>query len=284
MITGTRYRLTLEINRQLLLARDIERFQTEISTGKRILAPSDDPVGAARVSDIARTQADEAAWTLNLTSAEALSARADTSLSALKVAVDRAKELMLSASNDTLSADNRATIALELRGLAEEIGALRDTRDSRGEPLFRSDPLRIPVGPGVMVEAAGTADSIFDGVTTPGGPRTLRQIVEDAASALALSDPAARRTAINESLTSLGNASTRVSSARGEQGVRGNRIDNLLERLANSGLQLAEERSDIEGANVIELVTKLQARKLSLDAAQAVFARINQNTLFDILR
>ena len=39
MITGTRHRLTLEINRQTRLAQDIARAQVEVATGKRILAP-----------------------------------------------------------------------------------------------------------------------------------------------------------------------------------------------------------------------------------------------------
>ena len=70
---------------------------------------------------------------------------------------------------------------------------------------------------------------------------------------------------------------------RGEQGSRGNRIDNLVERMADNGLQLEEERSAIESTDVTAVVARLQAGQLTLEAAQAVFARVNQNTLFDIL-
>src|SRR3546814_19506862 len=66
MISGTRYRLTAEINRQSDLAREIARAQMEISTQKRILNPSDDPIGAARVAEIDRTQANEEAWRRNV--------------------------------------------------------------------------------------------------------------------------------------------------------------------------------------------------------------------------
>ena len=79
MISGTRYRLTAEIHRQAALARDIARGQMEISTGKTILAPSDNPMGAARVGEIARTQADEAAWKRNIETASALAARSSIS-------------------------------------------------------------------------------------------------------------------------------------------------------------------------------------------------------------
>ena len=48
MISGTRYRLDQEINRQLGLSRDIARAQTQLSTQKRIQSPSEDPVAAAR--------------------------------------------------------------------------------------------------------------------------------------------------------------------------------------------------------------------------------------------
>ena len=49
MITSnTRFRQSLEIGRQQRLAQDVARLQAQISDGKRILAPSDDPVGAGR--------------------------------------------------------------------------------------------------------------------------------------------------------------------------------------------------------------------------------------------
>src|SRR3954468_16008926 len=114
MINGTRYRLAMEVNRQIALSRDIARTQTEISTAKRIQAPSDDPVAAARISSIARSQANDTAFKSNLNLATALSDRADTTLKAVGIALDRASELMVAGANGTLSNSDRATIALEL--------------------------------------------------------------------------------------------------------------------------------------------------------------------------
>lgn len=285
MILGTRYRLTMEINRQAALARDIERAQTEISTGKRIQAASDDPVGAARVSDIARAQANEAAWTRNLEAAAALSARADTVLGSAGTAVDRANELLIAAANGTLSDENRSTIALELRALAEELASLAGSTDPHGRPLFPdAEPLRIPVSEGVTIAAVGSRAAVFGSVATAAGPQDLAAIVAAAADAIGIADPAARKPAVEASLAALGAAGKHVAAMRGEQGARGNRIDQLLERLAATGLQLDEERSAIESADIIEVVAKLQSRQLTLQAAQAAFARINQTTLFDLLR
>lgn len=285
MISGTRYQLTLEINRQAALAREIARGQVQISTTKRIIAPSDDPIAAARVSDIARSQADATAWQRNLDLASALGARADTVLKSIETAVGRAAELMVAAANGTLSDENRATVALELRSISEELEALKDSKDSRGGALFMTGAaLQIPVAPGFSIAAVATRETVFENVPTSSGPQDIAAIVAAAANALNEPDPALRATAIQQSLGDVNDAVSHAGTVRGEQGARGNRIDALLERLADSGLQLAEERSGLEDTNIPETVARISARQMSLDAAQAVFARINQNTLFDILR
>ena len=62
------------------------------------------------------------------------------------------------------------------------------------------------------------------------------------------------------------------------------RVDALLERQADTGLQLEEERSGLEDTDIQAVVARLSSQQLSLQAAQAVFARVNESTLFDILR
>lgn len=284
MIAGTRYRLTMEINRQQRLAADIERMQTQISTTKRIQAASDDPGAAARVSEIARSQANEAAWKTNLDTAAALAARADTELAGLDALMIRASELMVAAANGTMSEDNRSTFALELRSIAEEIATIEARKDSRGQPLFPTGAaVAIPVGEGLTIVPVTTREAIFT-ADVGGAPQALGDIVAAAAAALEEPDPAARAAAIGASLEAVNAGTAHVATMRGEQGARANRIDNMLESLANSKLQLSEERSGLEDTDVVETIAKLQARQLTLQAAQAVFARVNQNTLFDILR
>jgi flagellar hook-associated protein 3 FlgL len=284
MISGTRYRLTAEINRQTDLAREIARAQMEISTGKKILAPSDDPIGAARVAEIGRTQADEEAWSRNVETAASLASRADTTLASVERGMVRAQELMLAAASDTLSADNRATIAAELNGIAEDIAALVDTRDSRGALLFsRGDALEIPVNAGVRVAPVASRAEIFEAIDTPAGPADLVAILTGAADAVVETDPVAREAASSAAIEALDAGTQHIIAARGEQGVRASRIDNIRDRLDESALQLTEQRDGIEATDVVEVVARLESRRLTLQAAQAVFARVNQNSLFDLL-
>lgn len=279
MISGTRFRLNLEIGRQSKLAQEIARGQAEIAAGTRILAPSDDPIGAARVAEIGRAQGNEDTWLRNVETAAALAARADTALGSVASALDRAKELMLAAASGTNSADNRAVIASELRGIAEELSSLRATLDPRGEPLFRTNAaLEIPVSAGIRIAPVGTRAAIFD------TPLDLIATVQAAAAAAVEPDPAVRSAAVTASLTNLDAATGQVINARADQGVRAARLDRIREALATSGLQLEEQKSGIEGTDVPETVARIQSKLLNLQAAQAIFSRVNSRSLFDLIR
>ncbi len=279
MISGTRFRLDLEVSRQARLAKEIAYAQAQIASGKRIQAPSDDPIGSARVDGIEQAEADTATWLRNVETASALAARADTTLTSVANGIDRAKELMLRASSGTISASDRQTIAVELRGIIDEVTALRDTRDTRGEPLFRTNgALEVPVSAGVRIAPVADRAAIFE------TPSDILAVLNAAVAAATEADPAVRRTAVAASLSSLDGAFNQVANARADQGVRANRLDQLNDRLQSFGMQLEEQRVDIEGADIPEVIARLESKKLNLQAAQAIFARVNQNSLFDLIR
>ena len=279
MISGTRFRLNLEINRQSRLANEIARAQAEIVTGKRILAPSDDAAGYARVSELERAEGKEQTWLRNIDTASALAARSDTILTSAASSVDRAKELMLRAASGTLSASDRSIIANELRGIAEEVAAIRESRDPRGEPLFRTNgELEVPVNAGVRIAPVATRASIFD------SPADIVAIVNAAAAAADEPDPTIRAAATRASITALDDAIDQVAAARQDQGVRAGRLDKLRDALKDSGIQLIEQKSAIESADITEVIARIESKTLNLKAAQAIFARVNQTSLFDLIR
>jgi flagellar hook-associated protein 3 FlgL len=278
MINGTSFRMTMEINRQTRLSQEIARSQAEITAGKRILAPSDDPIGAARVTELNRTQATEAVWLRNADAAMALADRADSTLGSVNNALDRAKELMLSAANGTMSADNRATIALELQGIAEEIASLRGTVDARGEPLFRTNgALEIPVQEGVRISPVPDRNSIF------GSSSDIVSVITAAAAAVVEPDPTLRGPAMQASMTAIDTANTRVVNSRGEVGVQASRLDKIRDQLSDSAIQLEEQKGQIEDVDLAGAVNRISAKQVSLAAAQAIFARLSRQTLFDQL-
>lgn len=284
MISGTRARLTAEIARQSRLAQEIARGQADISSTKRLQAPSDDPAASARVADIRRTQADQKIWSANVEAASSVASQVDGTLTGVATAFDRARELMLAASSDTLNDSDRSAIAVELRGIADDIASYAAEKDSRGYPLFpATDALLIPIAPSVRVAATASLADVFQNVQTAGGPMDLEQIVRDAADAVEITDKTTRTAASATSLAAIESGADHLSAVRGEQGVRAARIDSVRERLASSGLLLEEERGNLEGTDLTATIARINAKQLSLEAAQSVFARLNQRSLFDLL-
>jgi flagellar hook-associated protein 3 FlgL len=101
----------------------------------------------------------------------------------------------------------------------------------------------------------------------------LVEAMNAAAGAVVQPDATARAAAIAGSLTALDGAVAQVASARADQGIRADRLDKIRDALAESGLQLEEQKAGIEGANIPEVIARIQARDLNLKAAQAIFAR-----------
>lgn len=282
-ITG--YRLTTEINRQLRLSTAIARAQSDISSSKRLQTASDDPAAWARIAVIKRLETNQKAWLSNVDTAAAMAEQVTSVLDGLSNSFQRAGELMVSANSATTKDTDREAIAQELLGIADDIDAAATTVDSRGLPLFPADePLPIPISRVLQITATDSKANVFDSVTTAAGVTSLSQILRDAAAAIVLPDEAQRKTDSATANDAVQAGITKITALIGQHGVRAGRIDDIKEQLVTNASALEEERGALEGTDISATVAKLQADLLSLQAAQAIFARINQSTLFDLLR
>lgn len=264
-------RMSLEIATQGKLAREIARLNTEISGEKRILAPSDDPLASSRVAAIARDQIDQTGWKTNAQAAAALAQRADAALTDVQTMIDRAAELVTAARSP---GGDKTVAAAELKALAAEMRLAMAQQDSRGTPVFADgEPLALPVGKGALLTPNPSRASVFGAAGD-----TLADRLDAAAAAMAGDDAA-----IAASLDALQAGQAQVTDARGAQGVRAARIDAALDRLVVQSTAAAEERTALEATDLTSAIPQLQAKMLTLDAAQAAFTRINRRTLFDLL-
>ncbi|WOJ96651.1 flagellar hook-associated protein FlgL [Congregibacter brevis] len=115
---------------------DLARTQQELSTGRRILSPSDDPAGAVKVLDIEEDLRQIDQYQRNASTAEGQLAFEDTTLSSVTDVLQRVRELSLQANNATIGAEGRAAIAVELDSRLEELVSLANTRDANDEYIF----------------------------------------------------------------------------------------------------------------------------------------------------
>jgi flagellar hook-associated protein 3 FlgL len=285
MITATRYRAAAEIALQGKLAQQIARAQSDISTEKRIQVASDDPIAAARVAEIRSAQADQTGWKRNIETAQAVASQVDTQLTGVADAFDRVKELVLAGNSQSVSPNDRAALVQELNEIKTTVTNLAAAKTPTGQSLFPTDaPLLVSVSATLHLPATAKASDVFGNVDkSTGGTHSLTDVIDDAIAAISQTDPDLRSAAAATSLADIDLAQTHITSQRSAQGVRAARLDSAQDSLASAGLLLSEERSSLEDTDVASTVLKLNAKTLSLQAAQAAFARVNRNTLFDLL-
>jgi flagellar hook-associated protein 3 FlgL len=283
MISATRYSAAAEIRRQTELGKDITKLQASVSSGKRMTVPSDDPTASGRVSDIRQAQADQLVWAGNANTGAAISGAVDAKLTSIANVLDRAKDLVLAGRNDTASAADRSATASELRGLANDLASYSQQNDQTGRPLFPVDaPLLIPVSDALSLPATATRDSVFNTVTAA-GTQSLSDILNAAADALGEPDATLRAAAIDTSISAIDAGAAHIVIVRADQGVRAQRFDDAKERLATNGDALIEERQGLEQTDLTYALSEFQAKQLSLQAAQSLFAQTAKKSLFDLL-
>jgi len=115
---------------------NVTRTQEQISTGNRILTPADDPVASVRLLQLEQQQNVLSQYNANLTAAKNSLTQEEVILNSVNTVLQRVRELAVQAGNGGLSAEDRKSIAAELREREDELLSLMNTRNARGEYLF----------------------------------------------------------------------------------------------------------------------------------------------------
>ncbi|TKB47801.1 flagellar hook-associated protein 3 [Ferrimonas sediminicola] len=117
-------------------AAELGEWLQKMSSGKEILRPSDDPIGAVQVLTVQRDQAATSQYVDNI---GALSSSLDRSESYLTSMIDlqnRMREIVVSSGNGALSPEDRQAYADELETLKEAMVDLANAKDDKGNFLF----------------------------------------------------------------------------------------------------------------------------------------------------
>lgn len=277
-----RSRPPTDVTQQITLSRQIASQQLAISSGRRISAASDDPQGWNDIANISRSQANEAAWTANISRATTRASQADASLTAISDGLTRSRELLIQASNGSTTAADRDGLALEIEGIMATFTDILAQKDNFGGDLFRAGlPIRVPIGDARFVIAAPSLADVTENITTPslGTTSDLQQIMGAIAASIRTGTDADR----TDQLAAVGSTIDHVTSLLTRQGIARNALETTGDQLNESRLSLIERRSAVEDLNVTEAITSLQSLLVSLEAAQATYSRISQRTLFDFL-
>lgn len=287
-----------------------EDLQQQIGSGERLARSSDDPVAAARLRTLARGErladidqrnSDQARTDLRLT---------DDALTSVTNTIIRAQELASKAGTETLNAEQRKAVGLEIASLRDALLIVANSRTGAGNALFGG---QVPgaayevTGTGVAYVGTGTVDQAdlgagqgvapaltgpevfaFDVVTTnPDGTTTttstdLFAVLGNLATALqGTGDPSdAAKAAIGGLEVGL----DKTTTAQTVVGARLGWIELMDQRREATADLVSEEQAAIGGADLASTMTRLQEVMTVLEASQASFVRLANLSLFNELR
>jgi len=181
MRISTSHIFNQNLSAMLTQQTEMGRTQLQVSTGKKILNPSDDPAASVQILNLQRE--------INLTDQyQANADKAENKLSieegTLKSATDlvqRIRELAIQGLNDSNTQNDRTTLAAEISQLNDQLLTLANTRDSNGDYIFSgfsndiqpystvgasyagdSGQRNIQVGPGVLIATNDAGNEIFE--------------------------------------------------------------------------------------------------------------------------
>jgi flagellar hook-associated protein 3 FlgL len=114
----------------------LTKLQEQLSSGRRILTPADDPAGAAQALQLSGKISNLERLQQNANLAEHRLVQEESVLDQIGNLLGRVHDLTLDANNATKSAADRRLIATELRERYAELVQLANAQDGNGEYLF----------------------------------------------------------------------------------------------------------------------------------------------------
>ncbi len=124
------------LNSMLDQQAKLNTTQLQLAEGKRIIKPSDDPIGAGIALGIKQLIQTSEQYVSNGETAQTKLEVVESSLTSVTDILNRTRDLLLQGSNGSLNSQDRNSLALEIESRLEEMLSLANTQTSTGEYIF----------------------------------------------------------------------------------------------------------------------------------------------------
>lgn len=274
----------------------LQQTQEELTTGKRLNRPSDDPVGTVQALRFRTEQSQLAQFGANITDGLSRLQASDDALSQANAMVQSIRSSVIQAANGTLGPGERKAIAEQVRGLRE--GLLQQANSQyAGQPLF---------GGTTPEDNAFDVDGTFQGNTLP----VLRQVSDSPGDAGQMNVGVNGQEAFDDALVKDTGALDKLAAAiesGDSEGIKDGLgdVDALRENISNvqssvgvrsvrlAALEKLNGRQDdaatialskVEDTDFLKAAMDLSIQSNAYQAALSASAKIIQPSLMDFIR
>ncbi len=286
---------TIVVNRLLadIAAADQRRLQThlQMSSGRRLLRPSDDPIGVVTALRYRSALTEIKAFSANIGEARDWLDATESALRNAAAILQRAREVAVLGANGIVASGSYGALAEEIRTLRQEIILLGNSAHA-GRYLFGGhqtvDPARPPfdaagnyhgdagailreIGPGVTMQINVPGDQAFSAALA-----ALDQLANDLA--------AGNAAAVGNDLATLDGVLDGLMALRARIGAKMNRLELAQMRMQEVEVAVTQLQSGVEEVDVAEVAVRLSVHENAYRVALAATGRLLQTSLLDFLK
>lgn len=285
----------------------LAKSQAQLAQGKQIINASDAPNQAATIQRLKSILNKQDSYQSSLDTIKARLQGEDSTLQNVSDLLVRAKEVAVQGANDTLNAGDCKALGTEMQALRDQLLSLANTKDSNGNYLFSGSRVKQPafaetangspaymgdqtrmnvrVGDQRSIPINRTGTDAFvpvaridaDGKTSGIG---FFQVMDNLITGLNTN----KATDIRRGVGELDDLMQGVSLARANVGTNLNVVDQQTAVIEDTALNLKTTLSSIEDLDYASAITKMNQQMMSLEAAQASFAKVSQLNLFNYIK
>jgi flagellar hook-associated protein 3 FlgL len=281
----------------------LDRSSEEMSSGRTILEPSDNPYGASRVIDLQSQLDGLSSYATNAQEGISWETTSSSAMSNMSSVVERVRELLVQASNGTYSQSDRNSIGTEVEQLTETVKQDANTQYG-GQYVFAGTATNTPpyeqgaedayqgnsgtimraIGPAASVTINTNISSLLGNGQGSGGDGKLLDTLRTIAEHL--------KGGTTEDVAALGSSDLKSLEANAEtlsglEATAGSVTDQL--QMATSrieGLQssITASLSNTEDVNIAKVSIEYSSQQASYEAALRAGATIIQESLLNFLQ
>ena len=282
--------------------------QGQLSSGKKILRPSDDPALAAAINNLKSQMDVNQRYLTNLSRMEDTLKMQEASVSSSIEVVSRIKELSIQAANDTYNAADRKTLAIEVKELISSLADLGNMRGTDGAYLFSgfsqdtapfsesslgvvtytgtADYQKVLVDEGRSMQIGMPGSDVFGSVQyldqTTGTTSSIDMFATlgEMYQALVTNDA----DGIRNTLDKVSSVHEHISVQQSNIGSRMKRVETLSNAIEDRDFTYKTLQSSMEDLDYVEAASRLKNQTLALQAGQQTFAQLSGLSLFKYIR
>lgn len=289
-------------NQQALLDKQatLSYLQQQLATGRRIITPSDDPVGATHALQTARALSVSENNIENITKAGTRVQVESTTLEAIRNVLENAKNIATGAGSNP-STEERTSYANYLTQLYDDLKGYANSTDADGNYLFSgfknvapfqqvtgasnyqgdSSNRYVSISNSRQIQVSDSGQDVFSVGTANDPFAVISQFITDLQDTTLTGS--AFQTAVTNAVSGLGGALTQVQKVSDNAATRYQELQTAKDTESQYKLQFQNELSRVEDADTQTVAVQLQLQQTSLEASQKAFINATQLNLFSLL-